>query len=81
MKTHPVNVTYLVMGLVFLGISGSWALHAAGIVDTAQVRWLAPLMLVVAGVAGLVAFAARNLRSTHGDPSGTSYDVTTAPRV
>ena len=32
-KTHPLNVSYLVVGLVFLGISGSWALRARGAVD------------------------------------------------
>lgn len=60
-KTHPLNVSYLVVGLVFLGISGSWALHTSGAVDTAEMQWLVPLTLVVAGVVGLVAFAAKGL--------------------
>ena len=60
-STHPTNVSYLVVGLVFLGIAGSWALRAAGIVDTSEVGWLLPLTLVVAGAIGLVAFAARHL--------------------
>ena len=65
MKTsppHPLNVGYLVIGLVFLGISGAWALHAAGVVDNADVRWLVPLVLVGAGLVGLVAFAAKGVR-------------------
>ena len=57
--THPLNVSYLVMGLVFLGIAGSWALHEAGVVDLGEVRWLLPLTLVVAGVIGLGAAAAK----------------------
>ncbi len=61
MKTHPLNVSYLVLGLVFLGIAGSWALHAWDVIDAAQTRWLLPLTLVVAGAIGLVAFAARGL--------------------
>jgi len=65
MKTHPLNISYLVVGLVFLGISGSWGLHQLGVVDLAGIHWLLPLILVVAGVIGLAAFAARGL--THSD--------------
>lgn len=68
MKTHSLNVTYLVLGLVFLGISGSWALHAWDVVDPAQIRWLLPLTLVVAGVVGLVAFAAKGLGGHDDEP-------------
>jgi hypothetical protein len=65
---RPVNVSYLVVGLIFLGISGSWALQASGTVDTAQVQWLLPLVLVGAGIVGLVAFAAKGLsRDRRGD--------------
>jgi len=74
MKTHPLNVSYLVVGLVFLGIAGSWALHAAHVVDASAVRWMVPLILVGAGAIGLVAFAARNLGR---DRSATPYDDTT----
>ncbi len=76
MKTsplHPLNVGYLVIGLVFLGISGAWALHAAGVVDNADVRWLVPLVLVGAGLVGLVAFAAKGVRG------GRSEDRLDAP--
>jgi hypothetical protein len=62
MKTHPLNVSYLVVGLAFLGISGSWALHQAGVIGGAQVEWLLPLSLVIAGGIGLVAFMVRSLR-------------------
>jgi hypothetical protein len=58
-KTHPLSVSYLVVGLVYLGIAGSWALHAGGVIDNAQAGWVLPLVLVLAGVIGLVAFAAR----------------------
>jgi hypothetical protein len=65
MKTptpHPLNVSYLVVGLVFLGIAGFWALRVTGTVDQADGRWLAPLLLVAAGAAGLVGFAAKGAR-------------------
>ena len=60
-RTHPVNVTHLVLGLVFLGIAGSWALREADIVDTGDARWGLPLILLVAGLAGLAASVAKGL--------------------
>lgn len=83
--THPVNVSYLVVGLVFLGISASWALRQAGIVDLAEVRWLLPLTLVVAGAVGLVAATVKGLSRRDetpeayvypGDPGDLGYDAT-----
>jgi len=62
MKTHPLNVSYLVIGLVFLAISGSWALREAGVIDTADVAWLGPVALIVAGGVGLVAAVARGMK-------------------
>jgi hypothetical protein len=76
MRNHPVNFSYLVVGLVFLGLAGSWALRESGLVDLGGLRWLLPLTLIVAGVVGLVAFAARRNDGgpeEHRDP--TYYDV------
>jgi len=60
-KTHPLNVGYLVVGVLFLGIAGMWALRQTGIVDNDGIGWLFPLTLVAAGAIGLVAFAGRGL--------------------
>jgi hypothetical protein len=62
MKTHPLNVSYLVIGLVFLAIAGSWALREAGLIDTADLAWLGPVALIVAGGVGLVAAVAKGAR-------------------
>jgi hypothetical protein len=62
MKTHPLNVTYLVIGLVFLAIAGSWALRETGVIDTDDVTWLGPVALIVAGGVGVVAAVAKSLR-------------------
>jgi hypothetical protein len=69
MKTHPLNVSYLVVGLAFLGIAGSWALHQTGVIGAAEVEWLLPLSLVVAGAIGLLAFMARGLGGRRTDDS------------
>jgi hypothetical protein len=72
MKTHPLNVSYLVTGLVFLGIAGSWALHQTGVIGSTDVEWLLPLTLVVAGGIGLVAFVVRGtLRRPHRELPGS----------
>ena len=74
--THPLNVSYLVVGLIFLGIAGSWALHSSGVVDTEGVEWLIPAVLVAAGAMGLVAFAAKGIsRSRRTDGTDETYDA------
>lgn len=74
--THPLNASYLVVGLVFLGIAGSWALRQAGVVDVPEMRWLFPLTLVVAGLVGVVAMAAKGLsRSRAEQPGASGYDT------
>jgi hypothetical protein len=78
--THPVNVTYLVIGLVFLAISGSWALRTAGAVDTRQFGWVVPLMLVAIGGVGLVASTARGIRRRDPDETDEVHD-TDSPEV
>jgi hypothetical protein len=68
-KTHPLNVSYLVVGLVFLGIAGSWALRASNVVDTDDAHWLLPAVLVAAGAIGIVAFAAKGISRGRQEPT------------
>ena len=59
---QPMSVMHLVMVLVFIGLAGAWALRAAEMIGSVDVEWLIPLVLVVAGAAGLLASLVRNLR-------------------
>ncbi len=68
-NTHPLNVSYLVVGLVFLGVAGSWALRESGLIDLSELRWLFPATLVAAGLIGVIAMAAKGL-SRQEDPHG-----------
>lgn len=74
MKTHPLNVSYLVVGLIFLGLAGSWALREVGVIDFGEARWLLPLTLVLAGAIGLVAFAAKGISGRTKSEDQGSYD-------
>ena len=63
MKTHPLSVTHLVVGLVFLGVAGSWALREADVISAADVTWLIPVSLILAGGIGLIAAMAKGMTS------------------
>jgi len=78
-NTRPVAVTYLVVGLVFLGISLSWALRQSGMIDADQLGWLLPLMLIVAGLVGLAAYATRGFRGSRGDRRPGATPATDEP--
>jgi hypothetical protein len=75
-QTHPLNVAYLVVGLVFLGVACSWALREAGVIELGEARWVLPLTLVGAGAIGLVAFAARGLSRRGNRPEDNDDDNT-----
>ncbi|CAN5636877.1 hypothetical protein BH10ACT10_BH10ACT10_27250 [soil metagenome] len=78
-QTHPLNVGYLVVGLVFLGIAGSWALHSSGAVDTGDARWMVPAVLLLAGTVGLVAFAAKGISRGRKERQTVTVDVADEP--
>lgn len=59
--THPVNVLHLVFGLIFLGVAASWALQASDVIDT-DANWFLPVVLIAAGVGGLVPVAVNAFR-------------------
>ncbi len=51
---RTTSIPHLVIGLIFLGIAGMWALAATGAVDYDGEKWVLPLVLVIAGAVGLL---------------------------
>ena len=69
---RPVKVAYLVIGLLFVGIAGIWALGASDTVKSEDMALWSPALLILAGAAGLVAVvvnsrAVRRRRQTDQD--------------
>lgn len=60
---HPVNTGHLVMGLVFVGLVGIWALIAGDVVADDDIRWLLPIPWVGGGLIGLAVVTWTNVRS------------------
>ena len=73
---HSLNVSHLVVGLVLLGISGLWTADHAGWTDGNN--YVLPVVLVAAGVIGLVAFALRGLFGRTDTTRNTDNQETTS---
>jgi hypothetical protein len=79
---RSVKVPHLVFGLLFLGASAIWAIGESGRISGERLTLLAPVVLIGAGLIGLVASLAagrnrhRRERSPHEvtpDPGTESY--------
>jgi hypothetical protein len=53
-RRHETDVTSLVVGVVLAGVAGLWALFHADVVSWPDLGYLAPVLLIGAGVVGLV---------------------------
>lgn len=60
---HDTDVTSLVFGLLFLGIAAVWLLVQQDVVSWPDASRIFPVVLVVAGVIGLVSSLTRSRRS------------------
>lgn len=67
-----VKVAHLVIGLLFLGLAAAWAVVSFGLVTPDRLTVLGPGLLIVAGVAGLVASLMTARRGSRTRASG--YD-------
>ena len=61
---HETDVTSLVFGLVFVGITIVWALVDVGVLTVSVLPVAIPVVLVVVGVIGVGASLARSRRDT-----------------
>lgn len=55
MNRHPADVVALVFAVVFLGCAAAWTGWAHGDLDVAALTWVAPAVLIAAGVIGVIA--------------------------
>jgi hypothetical protein len=83
-RRHPLEITPLVFGLVFLGIVAGWALFETGVLTGASTAWVLPVVLIAAGALGLVLAAVRPRQTTGPeypglDDTATQVAPTTTP--
>jgi hypothetical protein len=65
-QRHATDVTSLVSGTLFAGVTAVWLLNVTDLIDLEQ-AWLGgPLVLIVAGVVGLLATLGPGRRRTSG---------------
>ncbi len=62
MAKHETDVTSLVFGVLFLGLAGVWALVRYDVLTLPAASVVAPMVLVVAGAAGLLLTLRRGAR-------------------
>lgn len=62
MAKHDTDVTSLVFGLLFLGLAGVWALVRYELLTVPAASVVVPIVLVVAGAAGLFLTLRRGAR-------------------
>ena len=75
---RQLNIGYLVVGLIFLGFSGTWLLDDTGVINPDGYEWLFPAILLGAGLIGLFASLGRGLlgRQSAPEPPAPTYSET-----
>jgi uncharacterized membrane protein len=73
-RSHDIDVTSLVFGLVFVGVSTIWLLVHLEVLTLAVLPIVVPLVLVAVGAIGVAAAVQRTRRDLAGahrhDPTG-----------
>ncbi len=75
---RSVKIPHLVFGLLFLGASAIWAVGESGRISGESLTLLAPVVLIGAGVIGLVASLAAG-RNRHRRDERSGYEVSPEP--
>jgi hypothetical protein len=71
---RSLNIGYLVVGLVFLGLSGAWLLDETGVIDPDGFKWFLPAVLLAAGLIGLFASLGKGVAARRSRPEPTYAD-------
>lgn len=74
LRRHDTDTTSLVLGLVMLGIAVGWLLTQLELISVPATGLLLPVVLVAAGLAGLVVSVTRVRRGSRPDPYAERYD-------
>lgn len=74
-NTRPVSVIHLVLGLVFAGIATIWLIGNANGTDLPDLATGVPVVLIGAGIIGLVAALAGSGRRSRIDTVRTEADL------
>lgn len=77
-KTRPLGVVHLIFGLVFCGIAAIWLIGEANDSDTSDLAAGFPVVLIGAGIIGLVAVLVnqRRAKAQLASAGGTEYGAT-----
>lgn len=62
---HRVKVAHLVFGLIFLGVAAIWSLVATEVITGDRLTITVPVLIIGAGVIGLVATLASSRNRRH----------------
>jgi len=65
MRTRRIDVLSLVMGLLFVGVVVMWSLFSAGLLSLPGLTVAAPVLLITAGLAGVLATLRPNRHIRH----------------
>ena len=66
---RPVRIGYLVIGLIFIGLSTNWLLHESGVIEDDGGHWFIPATLLIAGLVGLVGSLGKGIAGRRGVPT------------
>ena len=73
-NTHPLRVGSLVAGIVFIGFAATWALAELGLIVNPDPGVFFPIILVAAGVVGLLASTRRLFQnSSHAEETSDDH--------
>ena len=81
MSTRPLSIPHLVFGLVFVGLSVLWAIGAGTDAEAPDLAVMAPAVLIVAGVIGLIGVVVNARRRDDVPPAAVDPTAPNEPGI